>query len=104
MEPLVMDTYGWGLVRTGKVSEGMLILQDVVQRRPFAEARYHLAVAYVDRGFHERAVKELTAALAHVDEIEKRGDSFDPQMKKRIEELLVKANAGVAKEGTASKP
>jgi tetratricopeptide (TPR) repeat protein len=102
VEPLVLDTYGWCLVKSGKVSEGMLILQDVVQRRPFPEARYHLATAYTERGFTERASKELNSALDQIAEAEKRGEAVDPLTKKKITDLQAKLAAG--KDQEKSKP
>lgn len=63
-EPATMDTYGWILVRQGRVDEGAAILRNAKLRAPAVlEIRYHLAVALKALGDAAEAKRELTEAL-----------------------------------------
>lgn len=103
LEPLVMDTHGWALVQSGKLQEGLLVLQDVVQRRPFPEARLHLADAYSRSGYPDQTVKQLDAAANDVAQAEKNGENVDPTLKKRIAAALQKAQAALKAQQTTGK-
>ena len=59
-----MDTYGWILVRAGRIDEGLPLLRDAKLRAPkVPEIRYHLAVALNAQGRKEAARRELREAL-----------------------------------------
>lgn len=85
LEPLVMDTHGWALAQSGKLQEGLMVLQEVVQRRPFPEARLHLADAYLRSGYADQALRQLDAAKDELAQAEKESVSVDPALKKRVE-------------------
>ncbi len=64
-EPLTMDTYGWVLVRLGRVDAGLTLLRNAKLRAPeIPDIRYHLAVALNASGKTQEAMEELRAALA----------------------------------------
>ena len=62
--PDILDTYGWILVQTNKLEEGLGIL-----RRAFArdannpEIRYHIGYALVKLDRYDEAIEELTQAV-----------------------------------------
>lgn len=62
--PDILDTYGWVLVQTNKLEEGLGLL-----RRAFArdannpEIRYHIGYALVKLDRYEEAIEELTQAV-----------------------------------------
>lgn len=63
-EPLVFDTHGWLLVQSGRVAEGINLLNEALARRSFMEGHYHLGVAYTRAGpeFAKDAVDQLQRA------------------------------------------
>ena len=62
------DTYGWILVRRGKIAEGRKILESILAASPeYSEARYHLAVAQSRSGDKAGAKANLERALKSND-------------------------------------
>lgn len=56
----VLDTYGWALVKGGKVGNGLPYLQEALLKAPhLAEVRYHVAYALHQAGRDEEARREL---------------------------------------------
>lgn len=104
LEPLVMDTHGWALVKSGKIQEGLMVLQDVVQRRAFPEARLHLAEAYLLRGYADQALKQATAARDELAQAQKDAVSVDPALKKRVDALLERVAAQLKAQPASSQP
>ena len=94
-EPLIMDTHGWVLVRTGRYQEGLIMLQEVVQRQPFLEARYHLAEAYIKGNHPDAAVRQLQAAKDMITTAEKNKAVIDPEMRTRVDQAMTRAVAMV---------
>ncbi len=63
-DPVVSDTLGWILVRTGQPAEGLKYLRDAHSRiSGNPEIRLHIASALVDLGRNSEARKELKALL-----------------------------------------
>ena len=61
----LQDTYAWGLVKTGKNSEGLAVLESLIVKEPkMAEIRYHLGVAHMNNGNKATAIVELKQALS----------------------------------------
>lgn len=59
------DTYAWGLVKNGKNSEGLTILESLIVKEPkVPEFRYHLGVAHLNAGNKATAIMELKQAIA----------------------------------------
>lgn len=66
--PYLLDTYAWGLVKTGKVSEGLKILETLIVNEPkMPEIRYHLGMAHFENGNKATAIIELKQALSLAD-------------------------------------
>ncbi len=63
--PLVLDTYGWILVKSGKVERGLDLLRKAVSKAPDSPSlRYHLAVGLAAAGDRSAALAEVDKALA----------------------------------------
>ena len=59
------DTYAWGLVKSGKVSEGLEILESLIVKEPkVPEIRYHLGVGHYKNANRATAISELKQALS----------------------------------------
>lgn len=65
-QPVVEDTYGWVLVKTGRdAKRGLALLQAAARGLPSdANVHYHLGLAYKAAGQNADAVREIKAALA----------------------------------------
>ena len=62
--PATLDTYGWLLVKQGKLAEGFSLLRNAHLRAPYVpEIRYHMAVALEGLGRVQDALREVDAAL-----------------------------------------
>lgn len=58
--PDILDTYGWILVRQGRVGEGLPLLEQAKVLKPTIYCiEYHLGVAYQELGDRERAIEHL---------------------------------------------
>jgi Flp pilus assembly protein TadD len=61
---MLLDTYGWVLVRRGQYAEALPALERAVQLAPNSPAlRYHLGMAQMNSGQAERARENLRLAL-----------------------------------------
>jgi tetratricopeptide (TPR) repeat protein len=101
-DPLVLDTHGWVMAQAGHVQEGIVLLQQVLQRQPFVEARYHLGEAYIKGNYVVAAVRQLTEANAMIAVAEKNNATVDDGLKTRIQQALAKASALAKEQGPAS--
>ena len=82
-QPYYIDTYAWVLVKQGKVSDGIKILNKLIMAKPnIPTFRYHLGVAYYEMGNNSSAINEIKQALELSKE---RHEFFD---KKSAEILL----------------
>ncbi len=90
-DPLIYDTHGWALVQSGKLNEGIDILQQVINRQSFPEALYHLAEAYLLKGYPEEAQKQLLALSDVIKAAEEKKQAVDPILKAKIDDALGRA-------------
>jgi len=82
--PYFQDTYAWALVRSGKFTEGLKLLEELIIKEPkLPEFRYHLGVAHYYSGNKATAVSELKQALALSDR-QKKGFAGQNDAKKML--------------------
>jgi cellulose synthase operon protein C len=78
--PEFQETYGWLLVRTGNIKEGLSILERAIEKLAAnSGAQYHLGLAYAQAKNTEASRKHLQIAF----ELAK-----DPEMKNRIQKSI----------------
>jgi tetratricopeptide (TPR) repeat protein len=75
--PNIADTYGWLLVESGQLQEGLNILESAYQDGGLAdpETRFHYASALARAGQRERAAADVAALLAEAPEFPSRKDA-----------------------------
>ncbi len=74
--PEIQDTYGWLLVKEGKITEGLNVLRQAADALPkSAEVQYHFAAALAQNGKQSEALEILTRALAGKEPFEERKDA-----------------------------
>ena len=60
----IVDTYGWLLVKNGRLEKGLSLLEKAARQSPEnGDIRYHLAAGLAEVGEKSRARRELTALL-----------------------------------------
>lgn len=60
----IIDTYGWLLIKNGRLEQGLSLLEKAAKRSPEnGDIRYHLAAGLAEVGDKTRAKQELTALL-----------------------------------------
>ncbi len=85
--PFLLDTYAWGLVKTGKSVEGLKLLESLIVKEPkLPELRYHLGVAHLNSGNKATAAMELKQAISMSDK-QQRSFAGKEQAKKILSEL-----------------
>ncbi len=74
--PAIVDTYGWLLVLSGKVQQGLTLLKKAATGAPGSmEIRYHLAYTLVRTGEKERAKELLEEVIASPQELAFKDDA-----------------------------
>ena len=101
-EPLVMDTHGWVMAHAGKLQEGIVLLQEVVQRQPFIEARYHLAEAYLKGKYADAAVRQLNEVNQMLADSAARKQPVNDDLKAKIGQAMARAVAMAKEQSTAN--
>jgi tetratricopeptide (TPR) repeat protein len=89
-DPLVYDTHGWVLVQSGQVAEGIEILQQVLLRQAIPEAHYHVAEAYLKKGYPEEAERHLNAVSDLLKANEEKKQPVDPTLRAKIDDALLR--------------
>ncbi len=89
----VMDTYGWLLVLSGRVDEGIDILRAANDMSQMPDIHYHLGEAYIRKQFGDQAQQELDTAMNMV----KRKLKEKPQPDQSLLELQGKIEASMAR-------
>jgi tetratricopeptide (TPR) repeat protein len=80
--PEISDTYGWILLKKSLAEQAIPVFKDLVNRVPGNSTyRFHLAMAYSQKGDSKDAIEELREALKH---------SPAKEEQQRIQELLSK--------------
>jgi hypothetical protein len=98
-EPSIMDTHGWLLTLAGHVDDGIALLQNVADSSPIVDARYHLAEAYIKKAFPEEAKKQLELASAMIKKMEQEGRPFDPSLKPKIDNAMLRVQEMLRSKG-----
>lgn len=85
IQPLVQDTQGWVLLNNGRVQEATNLLRQVVDNKPFVDAYYHLAEAYLKQARPLQAQQQLTLATQLIEDMKKNKQPFDATLPGRIQ-------------------
>lgn len=89
----VVDTYGWALVRSGKVQEGIDVLREASTIEDIPDVAYHLGEAYLLENQKDAALQSLEKALVLLQNAIKNGESIDSGLETRIKDALARATA-----------
>jgi predicted Zn-dependent protease len=74
--PEIQDTYGWILVKGGKVKEGLEVLEKAAEALPkSAEIQYHYAAALAQSNKKAEALEILTRVLAEKSQFDERKEA-----------------------------
>lgn len=74
--PVVMDTYGWGLLQQGKIQEALPLLKQAAQAMPDSPAiQFHWASALAKSGKNTEAQAVLKKLLANQQRFDERGQA-----------------------------
>ncbi|MDB5319526.1 MAG: hypothetical protein JWN40_1157 [Phycisphaerales bacterium] len=92
-DPNVLDTVGWMNVLAGgvKINVGIDYLISSLKIGEIAEAHYHLGEAYLKKNLPDSAKNSLTRAKEMIQEKIDKKQGYDENLKKRVEEALVRA-------------
>ncbi len=72
----VLDTYGWILVKIGKLEEGDKLIQDAIRIAPQdRDIRYHVAAVLAQKGDNESAIIEVKQALDGKEEFQSKAEA-----------------------------
>ncbi len=93
----VADTYGWTLVRAGKLDEGINVLLDALEsddpNKQAHETHFHLAEAYLMQNKVDAAVAQYAQARSDLDELKRAGGNLPQNLWVRLDEGIKKAEA-----------
>jgi len=88
-QPLVLDTYGWVLVLTGKIDAGIGLLRAAVDRDPtMVEAAYHIGEAHLRKNDAASGQAFLEQARILIEERQRSGLNTDDALKQKVEASL----------------
>ena len=87
LRPVVLDTYGWTLVKTGKTNEGLDMLRRAAETARFPDVFLHLAEAYLSTNNVEAAEAALGDAKTQIDDAAKSKRAIDPTVQGRFDTL-----------------
>lgn len=88
----IVDTYGWALVRNGKVQEGIDVLREAATIQEIPDVAYHLGEAYLLENQKDAALQSLQKALELIPIVIKNGGSVDSGLEPRIKDALTRAS------------
>src|SRR5439155_10831655 len=90
-DALVLDTHGWLLTLSNKVDDGIEILRRANEVKSIPDAHYHLAEAYLKKGFAEQAQRELEIAQDLMRRYDSDKVQYDPTLKNKVEGAIARA-------------
>lgn len=92
VQPLILDTYGWTLVLSGRVEEGIALLQQALERQRFPDGYYHLAIGYLKQQNPQEARRHLGVAMEMIQQAEKNQQAVDPLLKQQIQDAIAQTD------------
>jgi tetratricopeptide (TPR) repeat protein len=97
MQTRVADTYGWALIQSTKVSEGISVLHSAIDNSTgdqanFPDIHYHLAEAYLKINEVNSAEQELTSAMQAYQHMLDTHQVVDESLKAKIDKALNQAS------------
>ncbi len=99
VDPMILDTHGWVLTLCGgdRADQGLAILSALVDSNgDFLDARYHLAVAYLQKNRSADALRQLNTAMDQIKATEQKNIPVRADLKAQIQTALDKAKQSVA--------
>ncbi|MDP9172441.1 MAG: tetratricopeptide repeat protein [Planctomycetota bacterium] len=89
-EPKLMDTHGWLLVQTGSIAEGIRVLDQVLELKPFPEAYLHIGEAHLLMQFPEESKHDAQTGL---DMLSKQApEAKDSTVRQKLLDLAKRAD------------
>ena len=94
----IADTQGWVLIQNNKISEGIEVLHNAIDRANFPDAHYHLAMGFIKQKAFGNAQFELDLASQMLTRDEGLKSQVDPSLKAKIDAAreAAKGNGAVA--------
>ena len=89
----VADTYGWALIQSGKVQEGIDVLREAGAIQQIPEVPYHLGEAYILEKQKDAALQSLQNALALIQKLSQNGAAPDVDLETRVKDAITRAQA-----------
>ena len=88
MQTRIADTYGWVLIQTGNVNEGLNVLHLAIDQVDFAEGHYHLGMGYLKKKEFAAAQQEMYTALTMLQKSKDKHDQIDETLAPKIDAAL----------------
>jgi tetratricopeptide (TPR) repeat protein len=93
MDPNVLETQGWILVRNNRVDEGISNIQMALDRRAIMEGYYHLGYAFLQKKLALEAQAALERAQKMLNDRKDKGEPIDAKLQSSITDTLAKAKS-----------
>jgi tetratricopeptide (TPR) repeat protein len=101
-DALIFDTHGWMLTLNGRAQEGIDVLRQSIAIKPFAEAYYHLAEAYLKASYPEEALRQLELARQELQAAEDAKRPVDVALKRKVDDAGVRAREAIGSKASAT--
>jgi hypothetical protein len=90
-EPLILDTHGWVLTLCNEVDQGIGLIRQAIEKRPFLEAHYHLGEAYLRKSNPDLALEQFAAAGEFVARAEQNKTPVDRSLVEKLDAATARA-------------
>jgi hypothetical protein len=101
VDPNVLETQGWILIRNNRLDEGVNDIQLALDRRPIMEGYYHLGYGLLQKKLGLEAQMQLEKAEKMMKDRKDKGQPIDAKFASSVEDALSKAKVMAAAPTTA---